>query len=215
MERYIGQDFKYNITNQELSKHLRLDEDQKDEDYLKAVSMLGEAQACARPKFVYAVAAIDTRGSDYVNVEGHRFDSELVSRNLAKVHRIFPYIVTCGSEAEQCWAEEIKILLMRKAMAELRSTIRKRHFPDVESVSSEMARMTPGSLPAWPLTQQRALFGLLGDLPAQIGVSLTDSCLMLPSKSGSGFFFTSDTDFVNCKLCPLFNCPNRSAEYQQ
>jgi hypothetical protein len=225
MESYTGQDFEFTITNAELRRHLRLANDPEDEDYLQAVAMLDEALACSRPRFAYAVAAIDKIEADYVEVEGHRLDSALVSKNLANVHRIFPYIATCGREAEEWssqytdivehyWAENIKILLLGKAMSELRHVVQRRHFPKANATQGEMARMTPGSLPAWPLTQQRALFALMGDLPAQIGVSLTESCLMLPAKSGSGFFFTSETDFVSCRFCPLLNCPNRSAEYQ-
>ncbi len=225
MESYIGQDFEFNITNTELRRHLRLANDPEDEDYRQVVAMLTEALACSRPRFAYAVAAIDYIGPDFVEVEGHRLDSALVSKNLAKVHRIFPYIATCGCEAEawsqqytdiveHYWAENIKILLLSTAMSELRHVVQRRHFPREFATKGDVSRMTPGSLPAWPLTQQRALFALMGDLPAQIGVSLTESCLMLPAKSGSGFFFTSDADFVSCRYCPLLACPNRSAEFQ-
>jgi hypothetical protein len=54
----------------------------------------------------------------------------------------------------------------------------------------------------WPITQQRVLFGLL---PAeQIGVHLTDSCLMLPRKSVSfvvGLGPDMRADAVPCDFC--------------
>ena len=44
---------------------------------------------------------------------------------------------------------------------------------------------------------------------------LTQSCLMLPSKSSSGIFFISENDFNNCRYCPKLECPNRSAPFEK
>jgi len=47
------------------------------------------------------------------------------------------------------------------------------------------------------------------------GVELTDSQLMKPNKSVSGFLFPSESDYENCQLCPRENCPNRSADFEE
>ena len=57
------------------------------------------------------------------------------------------------------------------------------------------------------------LFSLIGDAEAAIGVRLTDSFLMLPTKSVSGIRFTAGSDWENCMLCPRPVCPNRRAKY--
>jgi hypothetical protein len=74
--------------------------------------------------------------------------------------------------------------------------------------------MNPGSLPDWPLQEQRQLFALLGDTRAAIGVELTDSCLMLPIKSLSGLRFPTGENFENCQLCPRERCPGRRTAYE-
>lgn len=273
MEKYIGQDFDFQVSIVKLVRKLRLENDPEDEDFQRATQMLAEALACARPKFAYTVAAIEAKGDDFVIVEGHRLESPLVRRNLDKVHRIVPYVATCGVEVdnwshaftdmvEHYWADAIKNMILVEAVAELRQTVLSRFFPgsrlagdhadaaganaDAAGVNAatagvnaatdganaaaaladdadrtihavhagDMAKMSPGSLPEWPVTQQPILFSLLDGLPAEIGVRLTDSCLMLPSKSVSGFFFASQSNFVNCRFCPILSCPNRSARYQ-
>ena len=75
--------------------------------------------------------------------------------------------------------------------------------------------MSPGSLADWQLTQQAALFRILDDLPERIGVRLTDSMLMIPTKSISGVRFALDWDFESCQLCPRQGCPGRRADYDE
>lgn len=238
MEKRIGQDFAFAVDIGMLAKRLHIERNPDDEDFQRLSQMLAEALACARPRFAYGVAAIEEKGEDFVIVEGQRLTSPLVRRNLDKVHRIFPYVATCGVEAdawshaftdmlEHYWADEIKNQILATAISELRRTVQQRYFPDSRLAgdhpdddphggagADNMARMNPGSLPDWPVTQQPALFALLDGMPAEIGVRLTDSCLMLPSKSVSGFFFSSESNFVNCRFCPILQCPNRSAHHQ-
>ena len=79
--------------------------------------------------------------------------------------------------------------------------------------AGHLSHMNPGSLPQWPLSQQRVLFSLLGDVTGAIGVELTESCLMIPAKSTSGILFDSDTEYNNFRFCPMENCPGRSAPF--
>jgi hypothetical protein len=46
-----------------------------------------------------------------------------------------------------------------------------------------------------------------------IGVRLLDSMLMLPSQTVSGLLFETESDYVNCQLCPREHCPNRRAPF--
>lgn len=80
-----------------------------------------------------------------------------------------------------------------------------------------MARMAPGSGAAnvWPLTQQKPLFSLFGDVEELIGVRLTDRCLMIPIKSVSGIFFPNADKFESCQLCQREQCQGRRAPYSE
>ena len=73
--------------------------------------------------------------------------------------------------------------------------------------------MNPGSLADWPLSEQRVLFALLGDTQDAIGVQLTSSLLMVPTKSVSGIIYPTAETFASCQLCPRRGCPNRRAAY--
>ena len=220
MEKFIRRDIDLQITDEALLKRLRMAEDPEVEDCLKVIGMLKDALACAKPKFVYGLAAIEEKGENYVVVAGRRILSPLVRKNLDKVNRIFPYVATCGVEVElwsrqftdmleHFWADEIKLMMLENCFMVLNQTVKDKYF-----ASSDMSRMNPGSLPAWPITAQAVLFDILGNPQEDVGVSLTDSCLMIPSKSISGFFFSSESHFENCGLCPRMDCPNRKAIYQ-
>jgi hypothetical protein len=77
------------------------------------------------------------------------------------------------------------------------------------------ASMNPGSgdRRLWPLEEQGVLFGLLGNVTESIGVILTESWLMMPNKSVSGFYFKTDKTYHNCQLCQRQPCPNRRAPF--
>ena len=204
-----------------LLKAVHLDEDADPDDLETLTRMREEALACARPKALFCIAGIDSRDADTVTVEGVVLRSSLVSRNLADTNRIIPFTATCGTEAEewslayqddpltQFWADSNQKQLLSLARQRLQEEV-SRFFPD-----GKFSAMSPGSLPAWPLPQQRPLFEILGGVTDDIGVRLTPSCLLLPSKSTSGFFFSSETHYENCRYCPLTDCPGRRAPFEK
>ncbi len=187
--------------------------------YIQRVDeLLQQAQAVAKPKAACLLGVIDERAENSLNLNGVWFTGRVLSANLSATHRAFPFLATCGTELddwsagfddplERYWAEEIKHMALDAAVAHLMEHLEQRY------ALKEAATMTPGSLPDWPLEQQMPLFSLLGDLPAALGVRLTDSLLMLPNKTLSGLRFASQDDFESCKLCPRQRCPGRRAPF--
>jgi hypothetical protein len=148
------------------------------------------------------------------------FTSRVLTVNLKKVHRVFPFVVTCGVELDEVpgaaddplteyWLDELRIMALGAASAHLRRQIEERYRP------GKITSMSPGSLKDWPLTQQRELFSALGDVEGAIGVKLTESFLMWPMKSVSGVYFQTETSFESCQLCPREDCPGRRAPYDE
>ena len=182
--------------------------------------LLDEAEPLTRPMAVYQLAFVEERGSDYLVMGGTRFASRVLAVNLAGANRVFAYCATAGVELE-AWQErqtdmlanyyagEIAEQALRAATAHLEA-----HLRDVYALEA-YARMNPGSLADWPLSQQRPLFSLIGDVEASIGVCLTESLLMVPRKSVSGIIFPSTETFASCQLCPREVCPNRRAAYDR
>ena len=180
---------------------------------------LEEMAEIARPKAFYKVAFIEANDLSSVLIDGVRFDSRVLCVNLADVHRVFVYLATCGHELaerravekdilRQFWADAVMEAALQAAMAALKEDLKSRY--QVGKTST----MNPGSLPDWPITQQQPFFELLGTTAHLTGVHLTDSMLMVPAKSTTGLFFETESDFINCQLCPRQTCPNRRAGYK-
>jgi hypothetical protein len=199
-----------------LKKRLRIKDGSASEAEL--VRLLEEAIPIARPRALYVLAYIDERGNDWVKINGQVFSSRVLAVNLAQAHRVFPYLATCGPELEEWaaghddmlhrfWAEAIKERALFCAIRAVAEHIEVRYRP------GPTARMNPGSLADWPLEQQAVFFTLLAGRQDSIGVRLTESMLMVPSKSVSGIHFPTEVAFENCELCPREGCPGRRAIY--
>ncbi|MEW6443655.1 MAG: vitamin B12 dependent methionine synthase [bacterium] len=182
--------------------------------------MADQALAIGRPKALYRVCRISSRGEDFVALEGQTFRSRVLAVNLEKAYRVFPFVATCGKDLEN-WsasfgAENEKMLARLVAMAALEaavhalsSHIREHHHP------SGISMMNPGSLQDWPMAEQRALFALLGDTGSAIGVRLKENLLMEPEMSASGLWFPTGQSFESCMLCSMEACPGRRAPYDR
>ncbi len=209
------------LKDKDIAKMLGIPES-NDELTEDIADMAAEAAGVAVPKAIYMRADIEEIGDGYIVAGGARFDSHLVSKNTEHSRFILPYTATCGRELYE-WskkytddpllqyaAEAIQELYLRRICAVMAKEAKKQYFPD-----KDISSMAPGSLDAeWPITQQKALFGLLGENAARVGVELTESCLMIPAKSVSGFYFSADEHFENCMLCSRAGCPNRRAKYR-
>ena len=180
-------------------------------------SIVGEAQSIAKPRAFYAVVKIDEHCEDGVVLEGKKFSSRVLSVNLAKAEQVYPFVCTCGIELEtwgrqmddvlwEFWVEGIKEEALRTAMTAMLDRLRAVYNP------GHLSTMSPGSLEDWPISEQGVLFDLLGH-PAE--VQLSESLLMIPTKSVSGISFSVDAAFESCQLCERDQCPGRRAPYDE
>lgn len=183
-------------------------------------SLAARAEAIGRPKAIYRESFVEARGEAGVTVDGVSFESRVLAENFKEAHRVFPYVLTCGTELEawsdgmgdpvaQLWAETISELALQAASVLFMKRLEEAHG------LTKSSRMNPGSLPDWPLPQQAPLFRLLGDVEGTVGVRLSESFLMMPKKSVSGIQFPTESGFVNCQLCPREGCPGRKAPHRK
>jgi hypothetical protein len=191
------------------------------EDAAALAQLVSEARAVARPRAVYLDAFVEARGEETVRVDGVTFRSRALRRGLDQVERVFPFVATCGREVEEAkpvwtddvvaafWWDAIQVRLLEAALSHLTEDIKARFRLE------ETAMMSPGAAEAsvWPLEEQGPLFRLLGDVESRIGVRLTDSYFMVPTKSVSGIRFATDREFRSCQVCRRPDCPRRAAPF--
>ncbi len=206
------------LTVEQVLRSLHLDSDGK---YAGDVQGLVDmVQDVVRPKAIFDVRYIDRKGTDEVEIGEVKFTSRVLRVNLDKVERVFPYIATCGVEVESIdipsddlmrrfVLDNIKQIALGAAVKHLREHIDRVYRP------GPMSAMSPGSLEDWPISEQKQLFSIFGDVEKLIGVKLTDSYLMLPIKSLSGIYFPTEVRFESCQLCPRERCPGRRAPYDE
>ena len=217
MERFLLDTIPVSVTLDEILKKLLLSDD---DDIDLVTGLFNKARELARPKAIYKVVYVDEIDNPHVILDGVRFTSDVLARNMEGVHRVFAYVCTCGTEVDDwshaekdyvvsIWLDIIKEHFVFDASKFLRDYIREKY--GISTVSS----INPGSgnVDTWPITQQQLLFPLIGGVTEDTGVRLTESCLMLPTKSTSGLLYGSDKEFIGCSLCERKNCPGRRAPY--
>jgi len=210
------------------AKRVRLDLLPELEDEAEAFFSLVKSRLV--PKAVYRPAFIDQRtagaekernGSMHICIEQTAFYGKVLSV-LDGIHRVFPYIATCGTEMENAeemtkfdsmlaphWLDELKMQALGSIRRTLFDTIRKQYGLDA------LSSVNPGSgnTDIWPVEELQKLFPLLEN-GALTGVQLTESSLMQPNKSIAGFAFSPEIPFESCACCERRNCPDRRVPYQ-
>ncbi len=172
------------------------------------------------PKALFRPCSVTSRSAEEVGIEEVTFRSPILSAKLQEAERVFAYVATCGTglEAVQAatedllaryWLDALKEMALEAAVMRLREHLQERFaLPGLSSLN-------PGSGEAalWPITQQRGLFALLGEVERRTGVRLGASCLMQPNKTVSGILFPTEVPFETCQHCGRPDCPRRRAPY--
>jgi hypothetical protein len=179
-------------------------------------------QEKGKPKALYKESYIDSKDEDSVTIEGVRFTSRALSKNMESVERVFPNVVTCGIELDgieieqgdlqkKSWLSMLKGNLLMIAVQYLQEYIIRKYK------ISKLAYMNPGSGDAtvWPIEQQKDLFSLFDNVEDAIGVKLTRSFIMVPDMSVCGILIPAEVDFQSCQLCHREKCPLRRAPFDK
>jgi Vitamin B12 dependent methionine synthase, activation domain len=187
-------------------------------DGVQIEALVEVAKPLISAQAVYRVCYIEEKLEDAVIIDGTRFGSRILTKNLEKVGRVFPYVITIGAGLEQkadaskdllekYYLDQIGNIALSKARKHLEDCLRSKFA--LEGLSY----MSPGSLADWPIEEQQPLFSILKGAEASIGVRLTESLLMIPRKSVSGIYFPSEVTFYSCQLCPRQHCEGRKARF--
>ncbi|MFW5991781.1 MAG: vitamin B12 dependent-methionine synthase activation domain-containing protein [Halanaerobiaceae bacterium] len=217
MKETVLTDISYEINIEKLMEELHVIDEPDKKGFLE---LIDKARNIAVPKAVYGEAYIEEKYKEEIIIDDIKFNSRILRVNLEEIHRVFPFIITAGLEVYEWaksieeiltrfWADKIQEYILQQAINGVFAHISKRY--DLKKT----AIMNPGSLEDWPISEQKKLFRLFDNPEKKTGVKLTDSFLMLPSKSISGILFPTEKDYVNCRLCSRENCSGRRALYDR
>jgi len=220
MERVTLEDVAIKLDGEGLAKLLHIKEGS--EDYTRFLDLHQEALEIADPGALYKPVFIEERGEDYIVCDGVKLSSRVLAVNVSPVYRIFPFVATSGAKLEAWWKEKkdggdsiinywagsIKGFILLSTINCLAEHIKERY------ATGYIARMNPGSIDDWPISEQKQLFEIIGDV-SSIGVKLKDDNFMSPDATVSGLWFPSEVRFESCQLCPMEHCPGRSAPFDK
>lgn len=173
------------------------------------------------PELCYRKVNIDSINNGSVCLQGGPiFKSPKLSRTLQSCETIICFIATIGCRIEK----EIRQLTGRNSLAgayildsmgsvAVESMVEKFHRRMGNHYKAQekgvTLRFSPGYCD-WPVTEQKKLFNVFDS--SQLGVTLSDSCLMQPRKSISGVFGVTPSNgktpgpYNPCTDCRKYNC---------
>jgi len=190
-------------------------DDPADRERMRELTLEAEAR---RGAAVYGNRVVDCVTGDDIAIGDVAFRARPLSRLFKPGMTIYPYVATCGREMaeygvgltdplERYWWD----IIMQGAVGAARKAL----FAAIEREAGYApTSVSPGSIEMWPINNQPSLFALIGDVEGMIGVTITESFLMLPLKSVSGICFPGGGGFThNCCLCERKVCAGRQAPF--
>lgn len=180
------------LDKDEILKQLHIKEDNECID--EVLSLIETAEKLAKPKGVFKEVAIDFNDNNSIFINNTKFESPTLCLKLEKAKKVFVFVVTSGMELyewstaindmlENYWANTINQVIVISAMKVLERIIKD------EYNLNHLNRISPGFVEDWSMSEQNKLFGLMEGATETIGVKLTESSLMIPTKSISGILY--------------------------
>ena len=214
--------------NPTLKRHklVRLLGGRKSSSFSRSVSLKVERlktvlQQQIKPKLYYLYREIEPINASVNLGKGQALKSPKLSRVLKDCNEIVCFVATIGDNIE----DEIRRLLNKKSLSgayildamgslAVESIVEKFYQRMMAKCQTEdkgvTLRFSPGYCD-WPITDQKKIFSLFDSF--QLGVKLTDSCLMQPRKSISGVFGIlpynmnhSGANYNPCSDCTKKDC---------
>jgi hypothetical protein len=210
-------DFPVQLTFGRTLERLKIDE--RRSQALGAENVFKTATTLIHPRVIYATAYVSKHSLDKIEIDGTEFTSRVLAKNLDHIERVFPYVLTIGdtleNRARSCESITAKLVFEAVGDLALGSALEhvQRHISEQYRLETT-SHMGPGQLD-WPIDQQRQLFSILGHVKDKVGVTLTESLMMVPRKSISGIIFPTEETFISCQLCQRNKCPSRKAPFDK
>ncbi|HSW57827.1 MAG TPA: hypothetical protein VLH15_05460 [Dehalococcoidales bacterium] len=172
----------------------------------------------ARPKALIKVVCVDHKTPESLQIDGITFDSKLVRLQLDPVETAFVCMTTVGTEVESI--EPPRDVIKRFCLDAIKNhllfiaTSGLKKFLQETYQTGTLTNLNPGETDSFPIIEQRKIFQIIGDVEGYIGVRLSENCALIPTKSHSGIYFSTEVEFISCRLCTNQRCQGRRAPYE-
>ena len=156
-------------------------------DWVQIQTLLEVAKPLISARAVYKVCYIEEKLEDTVIIDGIRLRSRILRKNLEKVGRVFPYVITIGTSLEQRADASTDLLekyyldkIGNIALSEVRKHLEE-HLCSRFALDG-LSYMSPGSLQDWPIEEQRPSLSILKGAEGSIRLRVTEQLLMIQIK---------------------------------
>lgn len=177
------------MNKKEILRYLKYGKAQPSSEELALIDQcILECEAGITPRCIYRIAACDTERTQ-VRLDNLTLTSHYLSKNLTGCKRAIVMAATLGPKAD-FMIRQNTVSNMAKA-AVLQSVFAQQIEEYIDSVEAQICielgvkKLRPRFSPGYadlPLETQKDLFTFL-EVSKRLGVTLTDSCLMVPTKS--------------------------------
>lgn len=180
--------------------------------------VLAEIEPICKPQYLYTIYQGEVLDKNSIQINGKNFNpGKVIHAYLSGTSSFCVFVTTAGHELD-AYKQQARAdgdLVKEFILDSLGSVIAE---ACVSKISEELAQLpdleqtysySPGYC-GWKLTEQQILFSLLPDSPC--GITLTESCLMLPIKSISGIISLGkeiERKAYGCTICDNINCYKR------
>lgn len=208
-------DFNFHLTSEDVLRGQGIDPECASKRLVEsAEAVIEEAQSLIKPSALYKIVRVKDFEHQKITFEGGAFEGSLVARAMAGADHLNIALCTIGSNLETRVEEMMKenpvmaVTLDGAGIAAIRKVAQAvEDLINIEACNLDLdlgMRAQPGQ-EGWPIEQQREVFSVL---PGQeIGIRLTESCLMIPRKSVS-FVIPRGKD-LNSTVAPCDFCSKR------
>jgi hypothetical protein len=215
METVFWDHIPSSVTKEEVLKSMGMPVDHMYGKYVD--EMIEATEDIVNLKAVIIEFQIKGRTDDSVTIGEETFVSKTLAEKFSSVDTVYAYLATCGREIED-YSESLDNIVNQYALEGImaihlrNATIHMTEYLD-NVLDGQTFCVSPGSFEDWPLAAQHPFFALMGEYVEKAGICLSDSGVMRPGKSVSGFRYRVEKDAHDCRLCLKRDCIDRNGAF--
>lgn len=209
------------IDNKEIFRYSGYRNNVPDENVIELIEQIkSDVLKNMSPKNIYKEVCFEKQNNSVI-IENKTFISERLVNHLKNSEKLIIFAATLGTESDRIIRKYSALSTAKSVLSQAVLTAAIESYCDevCEQIAEKEKKngffLRPRFSPGYGdlrLEYQKEIFSIL-DITKRIGVSLTDNCLMIPSKSVTAFIgLTRDDD---CSIQKCATCDNLKCEFRR